>query len=159
MKYGFLVFLLPVVMHAQNTGFVVDNDATTGRVQVIDLASNPRRVIASIPAGRQPSELLILPDNRFGLVTTYFDNNVTLLDLRENKPLATMATGERPGSFTCSPDGRFVYVANDTNNDVTVIDVAARAAMATIPVGVTPVQVNISANGRFAYAVNQDDGT
>ena len=159
MKYGFLVFLLPVVMHAQNTGFVVDNDATAGRVQVINLAPDSRKVIASIQAGRQPSELLILPDNRFGLVTTYIDNNVTLLDLRENKPLATIATGEGPGSLTCSPDGRFVYVANDTSNDVTVIDVAARAAMATIPVGVTPVQVNISTNGRFAYAVNQDEGT
>ncbi len=157
MKYGFLLLMLPLVIEAQNTGFVVDNQ--TGQIQVIDLAPGARRVIASIPTGRQPSELLILPDNRYGIVSNYGDNNLTLLDLKDNTTLAAIPAGQGPGSLTSSPDGRFVYVANDTSNDVTVIDVAGRTSIASIPVGVTPVQVNISSDGRFAYALNKDDGT
>jgi hypothetical protein len=39
MKYGFLLLMLPLVIEAQNTGFVVDNQ--TGQIQVIDLAPAP----------------------------------------------------------------------------------------------------------------------
>jgi YVTN family beta-propeller protein len=73
-----------------------------------------------------------LPDNRYGIVSNYGDNNLTLLDLKDNTTLAAIPAGQGPGSLTSSPDGRFVYVANDTSNDVTVIDVAGRTSIASI---------------------------
>ncbi len=141
------------LLQAQGFGYVVDN--LRGQVQVIELGS--RRVMAAIPAGREASEMLVLPNNRLALVSNQLDNNVALLDLSSNTRVATIPAGAGPGSLIASPDGRFVFVANDTSNEVTVIDAVARRAVATIPVEDTPVQVNLSPHGRFLYAVNQGE--
>jgi uncharacterized protein (TIGR03437 family) len=151
-RLGFL-FLMPLVCAvAQNVGYVVDN--ALGQVKVIDL--NLRKTMASIPTGQQPSEMLILPNNRVAFVSNQTDNNVAVLDLNSNTRIATVPTGQAPGSIVASPDGRFIYVADEGTNDVTVIDAVALTAVATIPVDVTPVALNLSPDGRLLYVVNQD---
>jgi uncharacterized protein (TIGR03437 family) len=140
-------------LRAQNVGYVVDNGSSV--VHVVDLRS--RQVTARIPSGVEPSEMLVLPNNRLAFVSNSGSNDVAVLDLSNNVRLGTIPAGVSPGSLIASADGRFVYVANDGSDNVTIIDVAARRAVATIPVDATPVQVNLSPDGRFLYAVNQDE--
>jgi uncharacterized protein (TIGR03437 family) len=148
-----LLLLMPIVCAlAQNVGYIVDN--ALGQVKVIDL--NLRKTTAAISTGQQPSEILILPNNRVAFVSNQTDNNVAVLDLNSNTRIATVPTGQAPGSLVSSPDGRFIYVADEGSNDVTVIDAVALIAVATIPVDVTPVALNLSSDGRLLYVVNQD---
>ncbi|HYM10190.1 MAG TPA: beta-propeller fold lactonase family protein [Bryobacterales bacterium] len=137
---------------AQGVAYVVDN--TGGRVQVIDLGL--RSVLATIATGAEPSEILILPNNRFAFVSAQ-SGSISMLDLQTNRGIATIFAGQAPGALVSSPDGSLLYVANEGSNDVTVIDIAQRKAVATIPVGATPVDLEISPDGHFVYAVNQDD--
>src|SRR5215467_8486876 len=98
-RIGFLFWMPLVYASAQNVGYVVDN--ALGQVKVIDLSL--RKVTASIPTGQQPSEILILPNNRIAFVSNQTHNNVAVLDLSTNTRIATVPTGQAPGSIVSSP--------------------------------------------------------
>jgi uncharacterized protein (TIGR03437 family) len=141
-------------LYAQNEAYVVDN-SVSGRVLVVDLTT--RLVKTAISTGRESSEILILPNNRFAFVSNAASNNVVMLDLPARQVVATIGTGGGPGSMAVTPDGRTLYVADGDTNDVTVVDVASRMRIAMISVDATPVALDISPNGRLLYVVNQDE--
>jgi uncharacterized protein (TIGR03437 family) len=155
-KYGLLALAAALSSaNAQNMAYVVDN--ATARVLAIDLAA--KTIASSIPAGLQPSELLVLPDNQYAFVSNEGDGTVSILDLRTSLNSGTINVGGGAGSLAASGDGRFVWVADDVLNQVAVIDVTSRAVLARVPVGTTPVQVNFDPSEHYAYAVNQADGS
>lgn len=147
--------------YGRPAAYVVNNGAQV--LTIVDMGT--RQVIGQINVGNQPAELLILPDNRFALLTEFADNTLRKIDLRptgrpeSGASVATMQVGSGPASLTASPDGRLAYVANEGSNDVIVLEVATMAVLATIPVGTTPIQVNQRPDGRFLYTVNQDDNS
>ena len=149
---GLLLFLLPAAVFAGAPAFVVNNNGQS--ITIIDIAT--RQVTGTIPVGNQPSELLILLDNRFALLTEYGDNRVRKIDLRVPGGIAEAPTGVGPGSITVSPGARTAYIANSTSNDISVVDVATMTLTATVPVGSTPIQVNRRPDGAFIYSVDQD---
>ncbi len=155
-KQVLLLTLLSAVavvdLGAQNDGYVVDN--ANGQVLVIDLST---RSVKAIPACVSASELLILPNNRYALVSCPDAGELALLDLESNQRITAIPARQGPGSLTATPDGRYVYVANDASNDVSVIDMVGGLQIQPIAVGATPVQVNVSPDGRFVYAVNKDE--
>lgn len=154
--YRLLVLLLfaPAV-YALPFLYVVNNQSP--HVAVIDLAT--RQVAGQINVGSQASELLILPDNRFALLTEYGDNQVRKIDLRNRVSLATLPVGAGPGSIVARSDGRIAYVANVVSNDVSVVDTVNLVELTRISVGTSPIQVNRRPDGRFVYALNQDDNS
>ncbi len=152
MKKLFLFLLLPISLAlSAPPAYVVNNGSTF--LSIVDLGT--RQTLGQVNVGTQPVELLILPDNRTGLVTEA-TGVVRRLDLKQNVSVTTIPVGQFPGSLVNTPDMRFVYVANEGSNDVSVVDLSTNTTIKTIPVGVTPIQVNIRPDGKFVYVVNQD---
>lgn len=150
MKRFILLLFLSTVACAAPLAYVVNNGSLV--LTVIDLGS--RQVSGQINVGAQPQELLILPDNRTGLLTEA-TGLVRRLNLKQGASVATISVGAVPGSLVATPDTRFLYVANEGSNDVSVVDLSNNTQVTRIPVGITPVQVNMRPDGKFVYAVNQ----
>lgn len=154
MKTLLLILCLALVMPAAPPAFVVNNGSAL--LTVVDLGT--RQVLGQVNVGSDPRELLILPDNRTGLLTEA-GGLLRRLDLKQRVSVTTIPVVGGPGSLVATPDMRFVYVANDASNDVSVVDLSTNAEIKRIPVGTTPVQVNMRPDGRFVYAVNQDSNS
>jgi len=101
--------------------------ASEGSVSVIDLASG--LVTGDIAARRHSSALALSPDGRFLVCANAADDNLSVIDLRNDavaetiwvKPSPADLFGASPNALCFSPDGRTLYAANGTQNAVAVI--------------------------------------
>ncbi len=63
-------------------------------VSVID--TRARRVVATVPAGTQPTGVAVTPEGRLAYVTSYGDGSVSAIDSLSHKLVATIAVGIEP---------------------------------------------------------------
>ena len=123
--------------------------AKPGAVWLIDTGTDA--VIAKIPVGMHPAQVVLTPDGLFAYITNGGDNSVTVIDAIARSVVATITVGKFPHGLRFAPDGRQAYVANLKGGTVSVIDVATRKEIAQIPVGKGPAQVGFTPDGRFAF--------
>ena len=89
-------------------------------------------------------------------VTSEKSNDVTVIQVENQKVLATIPVGKRPRGITVSRDGRHVFVANSNSNNVSVIDAANLRVIDTLPAGLDPEGMTLDRDGRL-YIVNEND--
>ncbi|MEW6159902.1 MAG: alkaline phosphatase family protein [Verrucomicrobiota bacterium] len=126
---------------------------------VLDLPSG--RLLAEIPTGVAPYDVLLSNDERFAFVSNWggrrakaedrtapssgtdtvvdergiaSTGTVSVLDLETQREVSQVATELHPSDLQLSPDGTRLFVANANSDSVSVIDVAARRAIETIVV-------------------------
>ncbi|MFB0515116.1 MAG: alkaline phosphatase family protein, partial [Candidatus Neomarinimicrobiota bacterium] len=126
------------------------------RVMVFSLADG--RLLAEIPTGDHPNDMVLSLDGRRLFVANANLNTVSVVDLDARKVGETIATslspralpGSTPNSVAISPNGQTLYVANADNNYVAVFDISRPGATGPkgfIPVGWYPTAVRVLQSG------------
>lgn len=128
-----------------------------GAAEVAQIDSAAMTVVATIPTGRHPNDMLVSGDRLF--VACGNDDLVDVFDLhtgtREERvlvrPWADAPPGSTPHALAVSPDGKRLYVALSDNNAVGVLDVERRgrtAVLGFIPTAAYPSAVAALADGK-----------
>jgi YVTN family beta-propeller protein len=132
-----------------------------GQVAIIDTDS--WKVIANVDAGKQPSRLMLSPDERTLWVTSgdsaQAASGVTVIDIEKRSVAAQIRTGSSPSAIAFSDDGTLAFVANERTGTLSVIDAKTLTVLKNVPVGKRPVDVAYSPVGKAAYVVTEGDGS
>lgn len=125
----------------RNEIYVVNSGAEggAGSISVIDAEHN--RVVAVIPAHRQPLSIDLDADGKRAYVANSGSNSVSVIDLAARREIAQIGAGEDPVAARLAPDGKTLVVANLRGNQVTLIDPASgrvRAEFAGCPGAAAP---------------------
>ncbi|PZS26416.1 MAG: hypothetical protein DLM61_18315 [Pseudonocardiales bacterium] len=91
-----------------------------GSVSMID--TNTFRVVATIPVGQHPQDIVWAPDGRFAYVVNNGSNNVSVIDATTNRVTATLPVGPGASSIAVEPTGRTAYVTNLDGGTLSVLD-------------------------------------
>lgn len=125
----------PKKLKGMSAGSEVDVDdrmvSTGGAVDIVDLAS--RKVVVSLPAGLQPSEVLV--DGALAYVANANSDTVGIYDIAARsriktvivKPDARLPFGSAPGSMSLSRERKELYVTCGGNNAIAVLSLGRDA--------------------------------
>jgi YVTN family beta-propeller protein len=142
---------------AQPFAYVANHyDGTVnGTVSVIDTATTPPSVVATVGMGNEPAGVAVTPDGKQVYVTNFNSNTVSVIDTASNIVVATVGVGLGPVGVAITPDGKHAYVTNNFFNfSVSVIDTTTTppSVVATVPVGGNPSGVAITPDGQHAMS-------
>ena len=91
-------------------------------------------VTATIPVGKEPSDVAVTPNGAYAYVTNYDSNSVSVISTATNTVVATVTVGSGPEGVAVTPSGSYAYVTNYGSGTVSVINTATNTVTATIPV-------------------------
>jgi hypothetical protein len=132
-------------------------------VAVIDRPT--RKVVQTIPTEKHPTEMAFGPGEKTLFVACSNSTRVSVLDLKEGKPLETIncalyanaPNGNTPNSLCLTPDGKILFVANADNNNLAVFNVEKPGdakPLGFIPVGMYPTSVRYDAKTKRILVAN-----
>ena len=114
-------------------------------------ASQPSRVLATIPVARHPSAMTVSADGHTLYVASASTDRVSVVDTRARKsvgelhaPAGAAPEGSTPDALALSADGTQLYVAEADNNDVAVWNLAGNTMAGRIPVQWYPTAVVVA---------------
>jgi YVTN family beta-propeller protein len=117
---------------------------------VTRISTCPFQIKLTIPVATRPLQVVITPDGKTALVTS-FDNVVNFIDLASNKVTFAMNTNSsiNPNGLAISPDGTRAYVTsfNNINPVVLVIDVLTRTVITSVGVDTYPEGAFLTPDG------------
>jgi YVTN family beta-propeller protein len=141
----------------------------TNNVSVLDTATTPPAVVATVLAGTNPRGVasVVKTSETFTYVTNFVSNDVSVIrtfsDALTNKvvfeKIRDIRVGRNPYGIAVDPAGTFAYVTNFGDATVSKIDLGTNTVTATIPVGSSPIGIAVSPDGSKLYAVNNSSGT
>ena len=119
-------------------------------------------VVATIPVGVTPDEVVIRPDNRFAYVANSNDYcipsrySVSVINLANNLVETTIldASFNQPYRIAINAAGTKAYVANSNACTISIIDIATNTVSGTISGFDGPSGIVITPDGNFAYVNN-----
>ena len=158
---------------------VVQNPAVD-TVSVIDLKSNPPRLVAEITAPTSvvgpPLSVAITPDEGLALVTAAMkidpsdpkkqvpDNRVSVIDLKASPPqvIATLEAGKGPAGLSINRQGNLALVANRAEGTVSIFTISGKTVTpaGTVKLGDEKIgasHVAISPDGKTALVSRDGD--
>jgi YVTN family beta-propeller protein len=123
---------------AANNGNSGAADGQVDTVSVIDLETNPPRVIDHVVVGDGPEGFVISPTGKIAVAlllrgsnsakTAWFYNRngsvvVLKIDGKKVTKVGEVVVGGLPEGAVFSPDGKYLYVGNFLDNDVSILRV------------------------------------
>jgi len=139
--------------------------APEGHIYAVDVERF--RVVATYDVGHTPSALAVGGDGSVLYVCNRFNNDVSVVDLKDGKDVVRIPVSREPVAAAVTPDGKQLVVANllpamPADGDyvaavVTLIDTATRCVSTniTLPNGSTSLRgVCVSPDGRQAYVTH-----
>jgi len=158
-----------IAIVADSMDVIKDGDALKlvpdDKIYVIDLQSNPVKVIDTITGGKQPSGLSINAAGNLALVANRADKSITVLSIsgKTVKVTDTIAMGDEVSHVVFTPDGKHALAAKNAANKIALLDVAGDKVTYTkrdLVTALYPYNVEVSPNGQIALtADNGDSGT
>jgi DNA-binding beta-propeller fold protein YncE len=150
---------------ADSMTVVQDNGANkmvpTDKLWVIDMKSNPPKLVQTLTLGKQPSGLAISPKGDLALVTNRADGTLSVLkiDGMNVTPAGTvqMTKGIATAQFT--PDGKHALVPESPDNKVAMLDIDdtnVTVSKTEFPTYLFPYNVVVTPNGQLA--ITADNG-
>ena len=121
--------------------------SNSNSVSVIDTATHPPSVVATIPVGSSSGGVAVAPDGKHVYVANFEGSLVWVIDAATNMVVAIVPVGNAPLGVAVNPDGKHAYVTN--SGGVSVIDTATNMVAATVSLGATGVAV--APDGKHAY--------
>nr|WP_269152329.1 YncE family protein [Xanthobacter oligotrophicus] len=115
--------------------FIAVANVRCGDVSLIDKTDH---TVSSLPAGKMPYGLAVIPGTGRILVANQQSGTVSLLDPQAGRQAGSLRLGGSPESVVISPDGRQAYVSEWFDDAVAVIDLEGLAMRARIKVGRGP---------------------
>jgi YVTN family beta-propeller protein len=146
-----------------------------GTVSVIDTATTPPSVVATVQVGPRcpfqcggPLAVAVAPDGKHVYVTDTTGlgdplSTVAVIDSASNTVVARVQVDSAPQGVAVAPDGKHVYVTNqrlfETPGTVSVVDTATNTVVATVRAGAFPTGIVVTPDGKHAYVANSIAGT
>jgi YVTN family beta-propeller protein len=135
-----LALASPVPVAAQVNGLggtLIVTNKTPATATIIDVASN--RVLATLPTGQGPHELVLSADGRTAVVTDYGarepGSSLTVIDVPARRVVRTIPLGEyrRPHGIVFLPGDSLVAVTSEASRNVVIVRVATGAIVKVVP--------------------------
>jgi YVTN family beta-propeller protein len=123
--------------------------------KIILFDTGEQKITTSVQVGDNPNDMCLTGNGQYLFVANANDNNVSVIDTRQQKVIETLNTALYPdapsGSTTngvaLSEDEKVLYIANADNNCLAVFDVSAPGtskSMGFIPTGWYPTCVRVA---------------
>jgi DNA-binding beta-propeller fold protein YncE len=142
---------------ADRTKTINDN-----RVSVVDLSSNPPRVLATLEAGASPAGVSINRQGTLALVANRGEGTVSAFTIQGKTvtPVGKVAVGPAnggPSHVMFAPDGRSALVTRDNDHFISVLSIDGTKVEYTkrdLSAGMRPYGLDISKDGTIAAVAN-----
>jgi DNA-binding beta-propeller fold protein YncE len=150
---------------ANSLDWVQDGDkwksVPDNKLYVIDLTTDPPKLLDTLAIGKQPSGLSINRAGNLALVANRADNSISVLSIdgKTVKLVDTVPMGEMVAAVVFTPDGKRALAAKFPGNKVALLNVDGQKVTyekKDLPVGLWPYNVGIMADGRIA--ITSDNG-
>lgn len=121
------------------------------KLYVIDLTTNPPKLIDTVAVGKQPSGLSINRAGDLALVTNRADNSISVLSIqgKQVKLIDTVVTGDGVSAVVFTPDGKRAFATKFPAHKVAVLKVDGQKVTydkQDIPVGLWPYNLGVAGN-------------
>jgi len=131
-------------------------DRALAQVTVID--TNRDTVIAQIPVGKVPHQVVVSANLGKLVVSNTADDTLSIVDLETFKVRATLQLGAAPEHMELSPGGELLAVGNIDGGTVSLVSLAAEREIARIPGLSQPHNLTFSPDGSKLYVANLGAG-
>lgn len=136
------------------------------KLHVIDLTSNPPKLVDTLAIGKQPSGIAINHAGTLALVANRADNSVSVLGIngKDVKLIDTVALAEQEtpkldaSAVAITPDGKHALVALTQANKVELLAIAGTKVTDTgyaMTTGIRPFNVQVTPDGKLGLVNNQ----
>lgn len=129
------------------------------RLWVIDLTTNPPKLIDTVQVGSQPSGLSINRAGNLALIANRADNSVSVLRITGKKVVLidTVAIGESVAHVRFTPDGKRALAAKFPTHKIAFLDVNGEKVTYNkqdVAAGLWPYNVDVTPNGKLALTAD-----
>jgi len=131
-------------------------DRALAQITVID--TNRDTVIAQIPVGKVPHQVVVSATLGKLVASNTADNTISIIDLETFKTRATLRLGAAPEHMQLSPGGELLAVGNIEGGTVSLVSLATEREIARIPGLTQPHNVTFSPDGSRLYVANLGAG-
>jgi DNA-binding beta-propeller fold protein YncE len=154
-----------IALVADSVDVIKDGDALKqvpdNKIYVIDIKSNPPKLLDTITGGKQPSGLSISPDGSLALVANRGDKSLTVLAIKGAavKPIGSVDMGDEVTSVAFTPDGKRALTTKFAANKVSILDIDGTKVTYNkldLPAGGWPYNVAVTPDGKLA--LTSDNG-
>lgn len=120
------------------------------------------KLVAKVPTGRGPREIVVSPDGKWAYVSDFDDpaNTLTVVNVPARKFARKIRIPKvwGPHSLAISHDGRTLYVTCEKSRAIAVIDAASGKLTNTFNTGMTLTHMLVlSPDGKWLWATNRID--
>lgn len=131
----------------------------TNQLHVIDLTTNPPRLIETIAVGRQPSGMSINRAGNLALIANRADNSISVLSIegKQVKLIDTVTIGEHVAHVVFTPDGKRALAGKFPGHKVALLEVNGQKVTYTkrdLAVGLWPYNVDVTPDGKLALTAD-----
>jgi DNA-binding beta-propeller fold protein YncE len=132
------------------------------KVFLVDLKTNPPRIIGTITVGKQPSGMAISPKGDLALVANRADGTISVLSIRGKDVLVvdTVPVGTASDSVSAvaiTPDGKHALAAKAAANKVALLTIDGEKVTydkRDLPTGIFPYNVAVTPDGKLALTAD-----
>jgi DNA-binding beta-propeller fold protein YncE len=144
------------------TGTLVVTNKTPSTATIVDVGSG--RILASLPTGPNPHEIVLSPDGSLAVVTDYGGQRrtLTVIDVPGLRVARTVDLGEHraPHGIAFLPGDRLVAVTCEQTRHVLIVDVVEGVVRHAVPTEANGSHmVGVTGDGTRAYTGNMRDHT
>src|SRR6266540_1207775 len=136
-----------------------DRQVPDSKISVIDLRSNPPRVIATLQAGAGVAGISINRAGSLALAANRSEGTVSVFTIND-RPVGKLALGEEksgPSHVAITPDGKTALVTRDGDNRISVLSIDGTNVQYTkrdLYPGQRPYGIDVCAPGSIAVVAN-----
>jgi len=129
------------------------------RLWVIDLTTDPPRLIDTVAVGKQPSGMSINRAGNLALIANRADNSVSVLRIAGKKVelIDTVPMGEQVAHVKFTPDGKRALAAKFPGHKIALLDVSGEKVTYNkydMAVGPWPYNVDVTPDGTLALSAD-----
>jgi DNA-binding beta-propeller fold protein YncE len=129
------------------------------KLHVIDLTTNPPRLIDTVAVGRQPSGMSINRAGNLALIANRADNSISVLSIegKQVKLVDTVAMGEHVAHVVFTPDGKRALPGKLPVHKLALLEVNGQKVTypkRDLAVGLWPYNVDVTPDGRLALTAD-----
>src|SRR6266478_886291 len=133
--------------------------APDNRIWVIDLTTNPPKLIDTVTAGKQPSGMSINRAGNLALVANRADGSISVLRISGKKVelIDTVTIGEQVAHVVFTPDGRRALAAKFPGHKIAFLEVNGEKVSYNkqdVPAGLWPYNVDVTPDGKLALTAD-----
>jgi DNA-binding beta-propeller fold protein YncE len=131
------------------------------RLWVIDLTTNPPKLIDTVTVGKQPSGMSINRAGNLALIANRNDNSISVLRIAGKKVtlIDTVPMGEQVAHVRFTPDGKRALAAKFPGHKIALLDVNGEKVTynkVDVTAGLWPYNVDVTPDGKLA--ISADNG-